>query len=137
MLTRSLSRLMLDSPTTRRMMVSRDTKPFSEPSLQPNHLVLIPDEVLSHIISFLSMADIGVLCLTGSSILMNRVVAWIATISCSKKVIRTLAMELLDCQLGCDEWIATCKQFGVLCKRASMLSSTSTRLRLLTNGTLS
>ena len=90
MLIRSLSRLMLDSPTTRRMMVSMDTEPFSELSLQPNHLLLIPDEVLSHIISFLSLGDIGMLCLTGSSSLRDRVVAWITTTSCSKKVTRTL-----------------------------------------------
>ena len=113
MLTRSLSKLMLHSPTSTTRLVSMKTESSSGLSLDslPNCLLLIPDEVLSHIISFLSLADIGMLCLTGSSSLK----------------------EMKDCRTGYDEWIISCKQFGVLCKRASMLCSTSIRLRLLTS----
>ena len=66
MLTRSLSKLMLHSPTTTKL-VFMDTEASSGATFQPNHLALIPDEVLSHIISFLSLTDIGMICLTGSS----------------------------------------------------------------------
>ena len=133
MLTRSLSKLRLHSPTSTTRLVSMETESSSGLSLDslPNCLLLIPDEVLSHIISFLSLADIGMLCLTGSSSLRDRVVVWITTTSCAKKVILGLTKEMKDRQTGYDEWIISCKQFGVLCKRASMLCSTSTRLRLL------
>ena len=133
MLTRSLSKLRLHSPTSTTRLVSMETESSSGLSLvaHPNYLLLIPDEVLSHIISFLSMADTGMLCLTGSSSLRDRVVVWITTTSCAKKVILGLTMEMRDRQTGYDEWIISCKQFGVLCKRASMLCSTSTRLGLL------
>ena len=85
MLTRSLSKLMLHSPTTTKL-VFMDTEAFSGATFQPNHLALLPDEVLSHIISFLSLTDIGMICLTGSSWLRDRMVAWINTTSCSRKV---------------------------------------------------
>ena len=135
MLTRSLSKLVLNSPTSTPRLVSMDTESYCGRSIvsRPNHLLLIPDEVLSHIISFLSMADIGILCLTGSSSLRDRVVVWITTTSLAKKVTMGLTRELANCQTGYDEWITSCKQVGVLCKRASMLCSTSIRLRLLTS----
>ena len=132
MLTRSLSKLMLQSPTTTKL-VFMDPEASSGSTFQPNHLALIPDEVLSHIISFLSLTDIGMICLTGSSWLRDRMVAWINTTSCSRKVSMNLTKDLMDHQTGYEEWVASCKQFGMLCKRASMLCSTSTRLRLLTS----
>ena len=96
MLTRSLSKLMLDSPTTTKL-IPVDTE-SSQCTFQPNQLVLIHEEVLAHIISFLSLADIGIMCLTGSTLLKDRVVAWITTTSCCKKVTVSLTRELMDHQ---------------------------------------
>ena len=123
MLTRSLSKLMLDSPTTSKLVH------------QPNYLLSIPEELLAHIMSFLSLSDIGVMCLTGSNLLKDRMVAWITTTTCCKKVIGSLAKDMMDKhkQAGYEEWVRVCRQFGLLCKRASMLYSTSTRLRLLSS----
>ena len=126
MLTRSLSKLMLTSPRT--------TKSVAKDSiLLPNPLLLLPDEILAHIISFLSLSDIGMLCLTGSSLLRERVVAWISTNSCCKKVTSSLSKECMEHEEGFAEWVAVCKEFGTLCKRVSMLSSTSKRLKILSS----
>jgi len=121
MLTRSLSKLMLDSPTSSKLVH------------QPNFLLFIPEELLAHIISFLSLSDIGVMCLTGSTLLKDRVVAWITTTSCCKKVMVSLTKEMMNQEAGYDEWVKVCRQFGLLCKRVSMLHSTSTRLKLLSS----
>ena len=91
MLTRSLSKLMLDSPTTSKLIH------------QPNYLLMIPEELLAHI-SFVSLADIGVMCLTGSTRLKDRVVAWITTTSCCKKVMVSLTREMMDQKAGYEEW---------------------------------
>ena len=40
---------------------------------------------------------------------------------------------MMDQQAGYEEWVRVCRQFGLLCKRASMVYSTSNRLRLLSN----
>merc|ERR1719154_595979 len=73
------------------------------------------------------------MCLTGSSLLRDRVVGWITTTSCCKRVTSSLYREMMSQQAGYDELIRVCHQFGLLCKRASMLYSTSTRLRLLSS----
>ena len=124
MLTRSLSQLMLSSPKSG----AKDT------ILLPNPLLLLPDELLAHIISFLSLSDIGMLCLTGSSLLRERVVAWISTNSWCKNMTSSLSKECMDNEKGFAEWVSVCKQFGTLYKRVSMLSSTSKRLKMLCAG---
>ena len=92
MLTRSLSKLMLSSPRTTKS-VAKDINPL------PNPFLLLPDELLAHIISFLYLSDIGMLCLTGSSLLRERVVAWISTNSCCKKMMSSLSKECMDHEL--------------------------------------
>ena len=70
MVTRSISKLMLSCPKTTKS-VTKGT------ILVHNPLDLLPDELLTHIISFLSLSDIGMLCLTGSSLLRERAMSWI------------------------------------------------------------
>ena len=131
MLTRSLSKLMLDSPTNIKLVpVMKET---THHFILPDYLLLIPEEILTHIFSFLSLSDIGMLCLTGSFSLRNRVMAWITTTSCCKKVTGSLTKEKIKQQAGYEEWLRSNHQFGLLCKRASMLYSTSTRLMLLSS----
>ena len=131
MLTRSLSKLMLDSPTNIKLVpVMKET---THHFILPDYLLLIPEELLTRIFSFLSLSDIGMLCLTGSSSLRNRVMAWITTTSCCKKVTGSLTKEKIKQQAGYEEWLRSNHQFGLLCKRASMLYSTSTRLMLLSS----
>ena len=77
------------------------------------------------------MKEISKIC--PLSLLRDRMVAWINTTSCSRKVSMRLTSDMMDHQPGYEEWVASCKQFGMLCKKASMLYSTSTRLRLLTS----
>ena len=80
---------------------------------------------------WLSLSDSGMTFLPGSSLLRERVVAWISTNSCCKKVTSSLSKECMNHEEGFAEWVAVCKEFGTLCKRASMLSSTSKRLKML------
>ena len=133
MLTRSLSKLMLCSPTSMKSIAcTKFSVVEGDSSAQLNYLLLIPDEILSRIFSHLPLADIGLLCLTGSSLLTNRVVAWINSSLCAKQVCMMLNRDMMCHQPQYYEmWVKRCKQFGLLCKRASMLSSTSSRLRLL------
>lgn len=95
-----------------------------------NHLLLIPDEVLAHIFSFLSQSDIGTLCMTGSTDLTDRVRASINTTSFCNRIIVSLANNIAERE-GYHQWLELCRQFGLLCKRATMLCSTHVRLRLL------
>ena len=85
MLTRSLSKLMLCSPTTTKSLARDASEEPCSPVLC-NYLVLIPEEILSTIFSYLPLADIGQLCLTGSSLLTNRVVSWLTSSLCAKKM---------------------------------------------------
>ena len=129
MLTRSLSKLILCSLNT----TNSWTKETSEEQRSPfivNYLALIPEEILYTIFSYLPLADIGQLCLTGSSLLNTRVLTWINSTLCVKKVSMLLPLDMTS-QHFYEVWVKKCKGFGVLCKRASMLSSTTNRLRLL------
>jgi hypothetical protein len=62
---------MLDSLTTTKVVPPMDEE-LSQPIVHPNYLVSIPEELLAHIIS---MSDIGIMCLTGSTLLRDWVVA--------------------------------------------------------------
>ena len=134
MLTRSLSKLMLCSPTTTKSL-ARDASEEPCSSVLCNYLVLIPEEILSTIFSYLPLADIGQLCLTGSSLLTTRVVTWLTSSLCAKKVSMMLPRDMTGHQFY-EVWVKECKQLGVLCKRASMLWSTSNRLELLARASI-
>ena len=129
MLTRSLSKLKLCSPNTTRYWTKKTSEDQRSPFIV-NYLVLIPEEILFTIFSYLPLADIGQLCLTGSSLLNTRVLTWINSTLCVKKVSMLLPLDMTS-QHFYEVWVKKCKGFGVLCKRASMLSSTTNRLRLL------
>ena len=108
MITRSLAKLVICSPT-----------PLS-PTLRPNlvhhkleYLILVPQEILAHLFSYLSLSDIGQLCLTGSPMLRDRVLIWINTVPCSRRIVDSLP-DKLDTEEGFQEWVRRCKQFGVL-----------------------
>ena len=80
MLTRSLAKLMLDSPTNTKLVPLIKWSPPQQ-IIPTNYLLIIPDELLTRIFSFLPLSDIGMICLTGSSLLRDKVVAWITTTS--------------------------------------------------------
>jgi len=124
---------MLDSPssTSTKLVYVTDLQVTKRPT-QPNYLLLIPDELLSYIFSFVSLDDIGMLCLTGSTLMRDRVVLWINSAACYKKLSTNLA-STIDTESAYDAWIAVCRQFGFLCKRASMLCNTTSRLTFLSN----
>lgn len=129
MLTRSLSKLRLGSPTTTKSWMKESIEE-ERPSVIGNYLLLIPEEILFTIFSYLPLADIGQLCLTGSSLLTTRVVTWLNCNLCAKKVSMFLPRDLTGHEFY-EVWVKKCKHFGVLCKRATMLCSTSNRLKLL------
>ena len=129
MLTRSLSKLMLCSPTTTKSWMKKSSEE-ERPLVIGNYLVLIPEEILFTIFSYLPLTDIGQLCLTGSSLLINRVVTWLNSSLCAKKVSMFLPRYMTGHQFY-EVWVKKCQHFGVLCKRASMVCSTSNRLKLL------
>jgi len=57
-------------------------------------------------------------------------ISWINTVPCSRRIVDALPDEL-NTEEGYKEWVRKCKQFGVLCKKASMMRRTSCRLELL------
>ena len=125
MLTRSLAKLMLDSPTNTKLVPLIKWSPPQQ-IIPTNYLLIIPDELLTRIFSFLPLSDIGMICLIGSSLLRDKVVAWITTTSCCKRIMGGVNRKMMEQQAGYDNFIRVCHQFGMLCKRASMLYSTST-----------
>ena len=133
MLTRSLSKLVLCSPdSAKSIFCNENALHDSKASVNRNYLVLIPDEVLFSIFSYLPVSDIGLLCITGSSQLIDRVVVWMNSSLCAKKVCTNLTRDLTCSQAEYyGAWVHACKQFGLLCKRATMLHNSGNRLRLL------
>ena len=115
MLTRFQSKQLLDSGNT---------------TLMYGHLLLLPKEQLHQIFSFLPVTDIGGLCQIGSTQLKDKVEDWISTIACCKQVSVNLTREM-TCEEVCYHLAGTCRQYGLLCKRASMLGDINTRLMKL------
>jgi len=136
MLTRSLSKLMLQSPTGMLSLAfikdpsrSQIIASLNEPR---NHFLSLPQELLVLILKMLSISDIGNLCLCGSMELRDRIITWIQSRSFAKKVQGYLIKDEEDHEEeSVDKWIEVNGQFGCLAKRASMIFSTSSRLRLL------
>lgn len=136
MLTRSLSKLILQSPTGMLSLAyiqdpsrSQIIASLNEPR---NHFLSLPQELLVHILNLLSISDIGNLCLSGSMELRDRIITWIQSRSFANKVRGYLLEDAGDREEECvDKWIEVNGQFGVLAKRASMIFTTSYRLRLL------
>ena len=107
MLTRSLAKLMLDSPTSTKLVPIMMWSPPQQ-IIPINYFLLIPDELLTHIFSFLSLSDIGMNCLTGSSLLRDKVVAWITTTSCCKRIMGGVNRKIMAQQAGYEDLIRVC-----------------------------
>ena len=112
-------------------MITRSYSKVFDIAIKPHYLVCIPDELFVHILSFLPMSDIGNLSLTGSYLLRDKVIAWIKSIYCHKQATITLSSDIGDHEQQYQEWVGVCRQFGLLCKKASVLCSTSLSLSLL------
>ena len=72
------------------------------------------------------------LSMLGSNILKDRVKAWISNIDCYKKVTSNLIKDMEE-RAGYDEWARLCRQFGMLCKKATTLEVNGVRLRQFSN----
>ena len=136
MLTRSLSKLFLQSPTgmltiTTISSASSSQQCFSLIERSPQ-LHNLPQEILVHILCHLSTSDVGNLCISGSLILRDKIISWIQSKSfCSWLLKEVNFSPGQDDEEETDKWIEISSQFGILAKRASMIYSTSMRLRLL------
>ena len=119
MLTRSIARLRLCSPTA---------SPFPPPpSTTP--LLLLPEEMLHHLLSFLPLSSCGQLCLTSRPV-REAVVAWVLSPACLALLTAHLATTE-DREQRLEGWVAVCRQFGVFAKRATMLETSGARLASL------
>ena len=123
MLTRSLVQLRLRSPSLPQSL----QPPLAES--QASFLLLLPQEMLHHLLSFLPLPTSGQLCLTSRPI-RDLVVAWVTSPACLGRITATLA-TVTDSQQWLKLWLETCHQFGVFCKTATMLYSSDRRLACL------
>ena len=51
---------------------------LTETTQTPSLLLLLPEELLAQILSYLSLSEIGVICLTGSSLLRSK--SWLKVV---------------------------------------------------------
>jgi len=94
----------------------------------------LPTEIFQYLLSYLSTEDIGHLSLVGCSKLRDQVILWIGSISCINRVINGVKFQdLLKSQSSFDLLVSRFKEYGVICKRSSMLFSTNHRLSMLLN----
>ena len=133
MLTRSLSKLLLQSPTG--VLGISFISHFQETEHGLDHvppgLHNLPQEIFVLIVSMLPLSDIGNLALCGSNVVREKIISWIQSRAFRSKVEQNLIFVPLFEEDGMDRWIDVTGQFGLMSKRVSMIYSTSTRLRLL------
>ena len=119
MLTRSIARLRLCSPTASLFPPPPSTTP----------LLLLPKEMLHHLLSFLPLSSCGQLCLTSRPV-REAVVAWVLS-PASLALLTTHLATTEDSEQRLEGWVAVCRQFGVFAKRATMLETSGVRLASL------
>ena len=135
MLTRSLSKLLLQSPTG--VLGISYISQHNRAELHMNHVLPapslpnLPQEIFVFILSMLPLSDVGNLALCGSNDVRDKIITWIQSRAFHKKVERNLTFAPLFEEEGVDKWIDMTGQFGLMSKRVSMIYSTSARLRLL------
>ena len=121
MLTRSIARLRLYSPDTQSSLQHSSLRAISDCLL--HHL---PKEMFHHILSFLSISDWGQLCLVSKQT-RNMVMSWVASQSCLS-ILTCRLSSVTNTETRMQLWLHLCSQFGLLCKRATMLCNTKNRL---------
>ena len=84
-----MSKLLLQSPMGMGLSVHGHGSQ-SQALATATGLEQLPQELLVHILSFLSLSDIGNLCLTGSSRLGDQVTTWMLSRAFARKVEATL-----------------------------------------------
>lgn len=120
---------MLNSPPTVKVVPASSKSSVSDFAVQPlANLESLPNEIFYQILAALPLSDIGSLCLTGS-LLQSKVVSWIFSSACSRAVVGNMNYEEVINQVGYEKWINCCRQFGSLCKKATILHGTCTRLQ--------
>ena len=123
MLTRSIAKLRLCSPGAAPFPPSGAPLPSTAP------LLLLPKEMLHHLLSFLPLSSCGQLCLTSRPV-REAVVAWVLSPACLALLTAHLATTE-DREQRLQWWVAVCRQFGVFAKRATMLETSGARLASL------
>jgi len=97
----------------------------------PCNLATLPVEMFERILCLLPLSAVGNLCLTGSPPLRLRVLLWISSQRGCNRVCSLLDPQTVLAEEKLDCWLPTFRSFGLLCKKASMVEGTGTRLRLL------
>ena len=117
MLTRSMSKLLLQSPMGMGLSVHGHGSQ-SRALATATGLEQLPQELLVHILSFLSLSDIGNLCLTGSSRLGDQITTWMLSRAFARKVEATLNHGLSETtpteEELVDSWLEATRQVCVL-----------------------
>ena len=133
MLTKKMSMLNFESPANSIQLGARGASTRSEDSKDHYYLEQLPQELYVHILSMLSLSDVGNLSLTGSTRIRTKIIDWIMSKSFQRKISVSLAVPVssLTTADGLDCWKKVTKEFGMLVKKVSMIYGTSYRLRLL------
>jgi len=126
-----MSRVTLESPTMTNLMRRAEMK--SSNMTCPCKLATLPAEMFDRILCLLPLSAVGNLCLTGSSPLRMRVLLWISSQQGCNRVCSFLDPQAVLAEEKLDCWLPTFRSFGLLCKKASMVEGTGTRLRLLSD----
>lgn len=124
-----MSRVTLESPTMTNLLRRAEMK--SSNMTCPCNLATLPVEMFERILCLLPLSAVGNLCLTGSPPLRLRVLLWISSQRGCNRVCSLLDPQTVLAEEKLDCWLPTFRSFGLLCKKASMVEGTGTRLRLL------
>ena len=120
---------MLNSPPHVNVVTASSKSLMGNFTVQPEvGLESLPNELFYQILATLPLSDIGSLCLTGSSLLLSKVVSWISSSACSRAIVVIMNCEELINEVGYEKWINCCRRFGSLCKKATILHGTRIRL---------
>jgi hypothetical protein len=126
MLTRSISKLRLCSPAPSSRLQHMTSSPA-----QDCRLLLLPEEMFHHLLGFLSLPDCGQLCLASRQT-RDLVVSWVVSPRCLSRLTAGLT-GVTSSRAKLELWLSVSRQFGLFCKRASMLWSSWGRLASLTH----
>jgi len=134
MLTRSMSKLILQSPTGSLGLTFVSPSPGSRlaSSPPPPGLYKLPQELLVIILSHLDLSEIGNLSLCGSERIREQITSWMSTRSFRNQVNRVLKSHRHETEeASVDSWLQVMGEVGLLAKRVSMIANTDDRLGML------
>ena len=100
MLTKKMSILNFESPVNSILMGARGSLTTSEDPMYHNYLEQPPQELYVHILSMLSLSDVGNLSLTGSTRIRTKIIDWIMSKSFQRKISVSLAVPVSSLTTG-------------------------------------